>query len=41
MKLIQAALGNAVVLTVLFFALWPIVMPGVLWAFEALLVALS
>lgn len=41
MKVVQAALGNTVVLTLLFFALWPVVMPAVLWVFEAVLVALS
>ena len=41
MKILRAALGNAVVLTVLFFALWPVVMPYVLWVFEAVLVALN
>lgn len=41
MKVLQAALGNTVVLTVLFFTLWPIVMPGVLWVFRAVLVTLN
>ena len=41
MKLIQAAMGNAIVLIVLFFTLFPIVAPWLLWAFKTVLVALN